>query len=214
MRFRLLLLSLALIVSGPLPARADTAAAKDIATIGDCLRQQDKKRGSQEADEAACLMTVAKPCMGDETSASTRRQIECLERERSVWDKIVNDSYQTMIDALEPDQQAKLREMQRSWIQTRDLTCAFLVRLFRGHDGQSDDRLLQQSRDRPAGDLAADFCRGYRGAKVASVARMSAATCGHRHRQPAYRCAHAGYALSTCRKCPIVGLEGFLLKSL
>jgi uncharacterized protein YecT (DUF1311 family) len=133
MQFRHLLLSLALIVAGPLPARADAAAAKDVAMIGDCLRKQDNARGSQEAEEAACLMTVAKPCMsGDETSASSRRQIECLDRERSVWDKIINDSYKTMIDALEPDQRTKLREMQRSWIHTRDLTCAFWYDYFQG----------------------------------------------------------------------------------
>jgi uncharacterized protein YecT (DUF1311 family) len=126
-------LALALIVAGPLPARADAAAAKDVATIGECLRKQDKKRVSQEAEEAACLMTVAKPCMGgDETSVSSRLQIECLNRERLVWDKIINDSYKTMMNALEPDQQAKLREMQRSWIQTRDLTCAFWYDYFQG----------------------------------------------------------------------------------
>src|SRR5258708_8025442 len=101
MQFRHLLLSLALalIVAGPLPARADAPTAKDVATIGDCLRKQDdKKGGSQEADEAACLMTVAKPCMGDdETGVSSRRQIECLDRERLVWDKILNDSFKTPI---------------------------------------------------------------------------------------------------------------------
>src|SRR3981081_4658264 len=41
-----------------------------------------------------------------------------------------------------------------------------LVRLFPGHDGQSDNRVLQQPRDRPARDLPADFCRGYRGPKI------------------------------------------------
>ena len=136
MQFRHLLLSLALalIVAGPLAARADAPAAKDVATVGDCLRKLDKKEGgSQEADEAACLMTVARPCMGgDETGVSSRRQIECLDRERLVWDKIINDSYKTMMNALEPDQQAKLREMQRSWIHTRDLTCAFWYDYFQG----------------------------------------------------------------------------------
>lgn len=135
MQFRRLLLSfaLALIVIGPLPVRAEVPAAKDVATIGDCLRKQDKGRGSQEADEAACLMTVAKRCMGgDETSVSSSRQIECLDRERLVWDQIVNDSYKTMMNALEPDQRTKLREMQRSWINTRDLTCAFWYDYFQG----------------------------------------------------------------------------------
>jgi uncharacterized protein YecT (DUF1311 family) len=135
MRFHHLLLSiaLALIAAGPLPARADAAVAKDVATIGGCLGKRDKQGGSQEADEVACLMTVAKPCMGgDETGVSSRRQIECLDRERLVWDQIINDSYKTMMNALEPDQQAKLREMQRSWIHTRDLTCAFWYDYFQG----------------------------------------------------------------------------------
>ena len=78
-------------------------------------------------------MTVAKPCMGgDEAAAGGRRQIDCLDRERLVWDKIVNDSYKAMMNALDSDQQTKLREMQRSWIHTRDLTCAFWYDYFQG----------------------------------------------------------------------------------
>ena len=132
---RLLPLVFALIVAVPLPARADDPPAKDVAVIGDCLRKQQQKNGgsSQEADEAACLMTVAKPCMGgDEAAAIDRRKIDCLDRERLVWDKIVNDSYKTMMNALDPDRQAKLREMQRLWIRTRDLTCAFWYDYFQG----------------------------------------------------------------------------------
>src|SRR2546423_4814705 len=108
----LLLLALGLVIVGPLPARADDPPAKDVAVIGDCLRKQAHKKGgsSQEADEAACLMTVAKPCMGgDEAAAGSRRQIECLDRERLVWDKIVNDSYKTMLNALHPHQPHQLR---------------------------------------------------------------------------------------------------------
>jgi uncharacterized protein YecT (DUF1311 family) len=136
MQFRHLLLSLvfALIVADPVAARADdTPAAKDVATIGDCLHKLDKKRGSQETDEATCLMTVARPCTGgNEEGVNSRRLIECLDRERLVWDKMVNDSYKAMMAALDPDQQTKLREMQRSWIQTRDLTCGFWYDYFQG----------------------------------------------------------------------------------
>ena len=129
----LLSLALALIVVGPYPARADAPAAKDVATIGDCLRKQDKGAGSQEADEATCLMTVAKPCMGgNETAVTSRRQVHCLYRERLVWDKIIDDSYQAMMKGLDSDQQVKLREMQDSWIKTRDLTCTFWYDYFQG----------------------------------------------------------------------------------
>ncbi len=133
LRHLLLSLALALIVAGPLPARADSPVAKDVATIGNCLHEQDKKSGTQEADEAGCLMTVAKPCMGgDEAAVTDRRKIDCLDRERLVWDKILNDSYKAMMDGLDPDQQTKLREMQRSWIQARDLTCNFWYVYFQG----------------------------------------------------------------------------------
>jgi hypothetical protein len=37
-----------------------------------------------------------------------------------------------LMNALGPDQQDKLREMQRSWIHTRDLTCAFWYDYFQG----------------------------------------------------------------------------------
>jgi uncharacterized protein YecT (DUF1311 family) len=133
MLLRYVFASLALLVAGPIPARADAPAAKDIAVIGDCLHHRGKPRASQEAEEAACLMTVARPCMGgDQAAAGSARQIACLDRERLVWDKIVNDSYKTMMAALEPDQQAKLRDMQRSWINTRDLTCGFWYDYFQG----------------------------------------------------------------------------------
>jgi uncharacterized protein YecT (DUF1311 family) len=83
------------------------------------------------------MMTVAKPCLGvNETGVSSKRQIECLDRELPVWDKIINDSYKIMMNALEPDQQDKLPEMQRSWIHTPRSDLRVLVRLFPGHDGQ------------------------------------------------------------------------------
>ena len=136
MQFRHLLLplALALIVAPSLPARADAPVAKDVATIGNCLRKQDNRKGgaTQEGEEAACLMTVAKPCIGDEGAATDRRQIDCLARERLVWDQILNESYKTMMNALDPDQQAKLREMQRSWIATRDLSCGFWYDFIQG----------------------------------------------------------------------------------
>jgi len=136
MQFRHLLLSLALalIVALPLPAWADAPMAKDVATIDNCMRKQDSKKGgaTQEGEEAACLMTVAKPCIGDEAAATDRRKIDCLARERQVWDQILNESYKTMMNGLDPDQQTKLREMQRSWIATRDLTCGFWYDYFQG----------------------------------------------------------------------------------
>ena len=131
----LLLITFALVMAGPSLAHAVDPPAKDVATIDDCLRKQQQRKGgsSQEADEAACLMRIAKPCMGgDEAGAADHRKMDCLARERLVWDKSLNDSYTFLMKALDPDQQTKLRDMQRSWIQTRDLTCAFWYDYFQG----------------------------------------------------------------------------------
>jgi uncharacterized protein YecT (DUF1311 family) len=69
---------------------------------------------------------------GDEINVSDRRKLDCLYRERLVWDGIIDDSYRILMNALDPDQQAKLREMQASWIHTRDLTCGFWHDYFQG----------------------------------------------------------------------------------
>ena len=132
-RHLLLFLLAACIAAAASPAQAEEPAAKYAAAIGDCLRKQDRKRGgSQEADEAACLMVVARPCMGDEAAATDRRRIDCLDRERLVWDGIVAQSDKAMMTALEPAQRTKLREMQQAWTRSRELSCGFWYDYFEG----------------------------------------------------------------------------------
>jgi len=111
-------------------AVAETPDPRDIKTISACLQSFDKAAASQEAYEA-CVSRIANPCMKND-EANDRKQIECFDRERMVWDKIVNDSYKTILDGIEPEQQDKLKAMQRSWIHTRDLTCAFWYDYFQG----------------------------------------------------------------------------------
>ena len=116
-----------------LPARAEAQDPKDAAVIQGCLATLDKRSVGPEIHEATCLLKVANPCIGgDRGAVSDRKQIECLDRERVVWDRIVNDSYKTMMNGLEPEQTGKLRDMQRAWIQVRDLTCGFWYDYFQG----------------------------------------------------------------------------------
>jgi uncharacterized protein YecT (DUF1311 family) len=116
-----------------LPARAQAPDPNDAAIIDACLTTLDKGAAGQETYEATCLLKVANPCMGgDQTSVSDGKQIECLDRERMVWDRIVNDSYETVMNGLEPEQAKKLRDMQRGWIHVRDLTCGFWYDYFQG----------------------------------------------------------------------------------
>jgi uncharacterized protein YecT (DUF1311 family) len=124
---------LALLVFGCLPAGAEVSSPKDASIIQGCLATLDKGAVGQEVYESRCLLKVANRCIGAvPASASDGKQIECLDRERMVWDRIINDSYQTVMNALEPEQARKLREMQRAWIHVRDLTCGFWYDYFQG----------------------------------------------------------------------------------
>jgi uncharacterized protein YecT (DUF1311 family) len=128
-----LILAAALVLSGVPSAHAETPDAKDVAVINSCLTGLKKTDSAPEKYEATCLLKVADPCMGaDPASASDRRQIECLDRERLVWDKIINDSYKSVMKAVEPEQANKLREVQKVWIHSRDVTCEFFYDYFQG----------------------------------------------------------------------------------
>ena len=58
--------------------------------------------------------------------------IACYSRERLVWDSILNDSFRRLREALDDKQQQKLREMQRTWIASREKTCHFIFDHFEG----------------------------------------------------------------------------------
>jgi uncharacterized protein YecT (DUF1311 family) len=128
-----LIFAAALTLSGVLSAHAEAPDAKDVAVINSCLTELKKTDSAPEKYEAACLLKVADPCMGaDPASASDGRQIKCLDRERLVWDKIINDSYKSLMKAIEPEQANKLREVQKVWTHSRDVTCEFFYDYFQG----------------------------------------------------------------------------------
>ena len=58
--------------------------------------------------------------------------IACLDEEQRQWDKVLNASFQALLKGLEPEQQTKLREMQRLWLSSRASTCNFYQDYFDG----------------------------------------------------------------------------------
>jgi uncharacterized protein YecT (DUF1311 family) len=111
------------------PALAqDKPAPKDSAAIESCMKA---KTGHGWAWEQ-CIGTISEPCSKDEESMAPYKVIACYDRERAVWDAILNKSYQALRQALDEDQQGKLREMQRAWMTSRDKTCEFLYAYFQG----------------------------------------------------------------------------------
>lgn len=76
---------------------------------------------------------MSNSCIGpDEGSKPDSAVISCLNDEQQQWDKVLNASFRALMQGLDPEQQQKLRDMQRSWIDTRERTRAFYYDYFDG----------------------------------------------------------------------------------
>jgi uncharacterized protein YecT (DUF1311 family) len=101
-------------------------SARDVAVVQDCLKSQ---RGRELKGER-CIGVVVDPCL--KRARSTADQNACADRELAVWDDILNETYRRLGRHLDEEQKGKARDMQRSWIETRDKTCAFYWDYFQG----------------------------------------------------------------------------------
>jgi uncharacterized protein YecT (DUF1311 family) len=68
----------------------------------------------------------------DEDAAATGQVIACFDREQLAWDQTLNEAYKQLHDHLDAARQAKLRDMQRSWIVARKQSCEFFFDYFQG----------------------------------------------------------------------------------
>ncbi len=122
---RRLLLIVAFIAAAPGLAQ-DRPAAKDTAAVEKCVKAKSGRHWAWES----CIGIISEACAKDD--GTDREVIDCYDRELAVWDAMLNKSYQALLKGLDEDQQAKLREMQRAWIASRDKTCEFLYVYFQG----------------------------------------------------------------------------------
>jgi uncharacterized protein YecT (DUF1311 family) len=113
-------LTVAMLVLGVTASAAEPALPRDTAAVQDCLQSE---RG-RDLDGERCIGVVANPCL--EKGHSTAEQVECTTREFAVWDAMLNADYKELQRSrLDRKQNAKLRDMQRAWVASRDRTCAF-----------------------------------------------------------------------------------------
>jgi uncharacterized protein YecT (DUF1311 family) len=111
------------------PALAqDKTAAKDVAAIEICIKTKTGRHWAWER----CIGIISEPCAKNEELMRPSEVIACEDRERAVWDSILNESYRRLREALNDEQKGKLQEMQRAWIASRDKNCEFLYDYFRG----------------------------------------------------------------------------------
>lgn len=121
----LAVITVTMLMASPALAQ-EKQAAKDAAAIEKCVKTKTGRHWAWES----CVGLISESCAKDDDA--NRQVIDCYARELAVWDAILNKSYQTLLKALDSDQQEKLREMQRAWIASRDKTCGFLYDYFQG----------------------------------------------------------------------------------
>jgi uncharacterized protein YecT (DUF1311 family) len=117
-----------LLIATPASADSDRPDARDSTLIQNCIKVKTGRNWAWEN----CIGTVSEPCAKDEGSMSASEVIACYNREKLVWDSILNQSFRRLREKLDDDQQRKMREMQRAWITSRDKTCAFIYDYFQG----------------------------------------------------------------------------------
>lgn len=103
-------------------------AEKAKPTVDSCLAASKAKPNTD-----ACIGVTSNPCIGPDEGARRDSEVSaCLDGEQQQWDKVLNASFQALLKDLDPDQQKKLREMQRVWLQSRAATCGFYYDYFQG----------------------------------------------------------------------------------
>lgn len=141
-------------VLGMSPAVAqDKPAAKDSAAIEKCMKAKTGRHWNWEK----CIGLISEPCSKDEGAMKSREVIACADRERAVWDDILNTSIRQLTAKLDGEQVGKLREMQQAWTVSRDKTCGFLYDYF---EGTMANPMIAHCMSRATG-MQALFLRGF-----------------------------------------------------
>jgi uncharacterized protein YecT (DUF1311 family) len=122
-------LAVALTVALAAPALAQNGKpdAKASAAIQDCVKTK-----SANGTGELCIDIVATPCLERDDTKSTADMVNCVAVETRVWDDILNETFRRLKAKLDDTQQTKLREMQQTWIDSRDKTCAFYWDYYQG----------------------------------------------------------------------------------
>ena len=106
------------------------AGQDDAAAIRTCVAKYPDD--ADQAERKCIFAIVADPCTTMPANQSTAATTDCYNRERKIWDDLLNENFRALREDLDEQQKAKLRDMQRAWIADRDATCGFYHDKIRG----------------------------------------------------------------------------------
>jgi uncharacterized protein YecT (DUF1311 family) len=152
MRAAAAILVVALLGASPAVAQ-DKPAAKDSAAIEQCIKAKTGRHWNWEK----CIGLISEPCSKNEGSMKPSEVTACADRERVVWDDILNVSVRQLTAKLDGEQVGKLRDMQQTWMASRDKTCGFIYDYF---EGSMANPMIAHCMSRATG-MQALFLRGF-----------------------------------------------------
>ena len=106
-------------------AQLPAPSARYSVSIQSCIK-------SKPNVEDGCIGIVSDPCLNRDETKSTADQNACIDRELAVWDDILNETFRRLREKLDDAQKAKLRDMQRAWIASKEKTCGFYWDFYQG----------------------------------------------------------------------------------
>jgi uncharacterized protein YecT (DUF1311 family) len=80
---------------------------------------------AQEGDNTDPIDARLTQCLDAPDGQSTMGMIACADEAYAAWDKELNTAYAALLDGMEKDSAAKLKEAQRKWVAYRDSEFAF-----------------------------------------------------------------------------------------
>lgn len=114
------------------PAQTQTRepTVQELTAVRYCFAKYEDKL---EIETNCLFKLVAEPCMEEEGGYSTFGMAACHRVEAKIWDRILNENFrELLVDLKDKEREKKLREMQRTWIVSRDRTCEFYDREIHG----------------------------------------------------------------------------------
>jgi uncharacterized protein YecT (DUF1311 family) len=133
-RLSALVLAAAFLASPPAARSQDgpaTPTDADRAALEACLSEAVEAG----TEKILCVGTVSDACLEEPGNESTAMMTACLDRETTLWDERLNETYGALMDRLGPEQADALKQAQRAWITMRDETCAYEASLWQGGTG-------------------------------------------------------------------------------
>ena len=102
-------------------AQTRKPTARETKIVRDCFEQRgDSAKGYQ------CIGLMSARCVRKPENQGGLSRADCYRIEQEIWDVLLNETYKTLQGDLDEDEQKiKLRDMQRTWIASRDTTCEF-----------------------------------------------------------------------------------------